>query len=165
MLAFIAPSPGRQVRAPGTGSSGDQEESVGQDTLATQLPDDRALPIPVSSCWLPGQRGPEGASAGQLAGAGRELDGEALSHCSPPPPLLHLSSGSLRCWEIPQALLSPGYWPILSPPTSCLHRPRPSLTPVPVTWDCEEPSWLLQGAAGEAGDAAVATGHSQGAGD
>lgn len=48
---------------------------MGQDTLATQLPDDRALPIPVSSCWLPGQRRPEGASTGQLTGIAKSPAG------------------------------------------------------------------------------------------
>lgn len=57
---------------------------------------------------------------------------------------------------------------LLSPPTSCLPLPwwpRPSLSPVPVTWDFEGPRWPLQGTAGKAGDAAAASGHSQGVGD
>lgn len=74
MLALIAPSQGRQVRAPGAGSSRDHEGLVGQDALPIQLPDDKAPPIPIGSCWLlwlPGQRGLEGVSAGQLAGIAR----------------------------------------------------------------------------------------------
>lgn len=53
---------------------------MGQDTLAIQLLDDRAPSIPINSCWLPGQRGLEGGSAGQLAGAGRDEDSEVPSH-------------------------------------------------------------------------------------
>lgn len=60
--------------------------------------------------------------------------------------------------------LLPGSQPTLSPPTSCLHLPlwpRPSCPQTPVTWDCQGPSWPLQGGAGKAGDAAVAPGNSQ----
>lgn len=173
-MALIALSRGRQARAPGAGSSRDQEGHGGQDTLAEQLPADIAPPTPISSFWLlwwPRQWGLEGGSAGRSVSgeAGRKEKRETGSHCSPPPaqhppapirvpemlgrtPGPPLPGASAR--PVPSYFLF--YWPLW---------PGPSQPQTSVTWDSQGSRWPLQGAAGETGDAAAARSHSQRSGD